>query len=134
VADLYKERLGSFQFKMKLPEEDIQIQADAAYLREALHNLLQNAIDASTEGEKIILKLEREFKNINVSVTDFGEGMTDQTINAARLPYFTTKDQGTGLGLAIVEKSVNELKGQLFIESQSGYGTTVTIALPDRKS
>jgi len=133
VADLYKERLANFQFEMKLPNEEIRTMTDAAYLREALHNLLQNAIDASSEGEKIILKLQREFKYINISVTDFGEGMTDRTINAARLPYFTTKDQGTGLGLAIVEKSVNELKGRLLIESQSGFGTTVIIALPDRE-
>ena len=79
------------------------------------------------------MKLEREFKNIDISVTDFGEGMNDDTISSARLPYFTTKDRGTGLGLAIVEKSVNELDGRLLIESQSGYGTTVTIALPDRE-
>ncbi|MFZ5979575.1 MAG: ATP-binding protein [Candidatus Zixiibacteriota bacterium] len=133
IADLYRDRLAGYRFEKNLPAEEIVTLTDAAYLREALHNLLQNAIDASSGGDRIILKLEREFRKTNISVTDFGEGMNDTIVRSARLPYFTTKDHGTGLGLAIVEKSVNELNGQLLIESQSGYGTTVTIVLPDRE-
>ncbi|MBN1211213.1 MAG: HAMP domain-containing protein [candidate division Zixibacteria bacterium] len=130
VARLYEARLVKFDFVIDLPEREVIARVDTAYLREALHNLLQNAIDASTEGERIVVKLDALDERINISITDYGEGMSPQTVTSARLPYYTTKDRGTGLGLAIVEKSVNELGGQLFIESQSGFGTTVTITLP----
>jgi len=130
IAHLYEERLARYKFEVRLPEEDIICLVDAAYLREALHNLLQNAIDASPENERIIMSLETENDTLNLSVTDYGEGMAPQTVTAARLPYFTTREHGTGLGLAIVEKSVNELKGQLLIDSRRGRGTQVTISLP----
>ncbi|MDD5425064.1 MAG: ATP-binding protein [candidate division Zixibacteria bacterium] len=130
IAHLYEERLARYKFEVRLPEEDIISLVDAAYLREALHNLLQNAIDASPENERIIMSLETDNDTLNLSVTDYGEGMAPQTVTAARLPYFTTREHGTGLGLAIVEKSVNELKGQLLIESRRGRGTKVTISLP----
>lgn len=133
VTRLYEARPDKIDFVVNLPDRDVIARVDAAYLREALHNLLQNAIDASDEGERIVVNLDVLDDRVNIAITDYGEGMSPQAVTSARLPYFTTKDRGTGLGLAIVEKSVNELGGQLFIESKSGYGTTVTITLPYHK-
>jgi len=133
IADLYSENLKPFDFILKLPDHELTIQVDEAYVREALHNLLQNAIDACAEGESIALCLTATDNLVEISVSDTGVGMNPTTLASARLPYFTTRDKGTGLGLAIVEKSIGELGGQLQVRSGQGVGTTVTLTLPRRR-
>lgn len=130
IAELYRDRLAGISFTMALPENAIVVWTDAAYLREAVHNLLQNAIDACTENGRVHLALERGSSEVRLSVADNGAGMDAATLASARLPYFTTKEKGTGLGLAIAEKSISELGGRLTIESSKGLGTRVTIILP----
>ncbi|MCX6834816.1 MAG: ATP-binding protein, partial [candidate division Zixibacteria bacterium] len=97
---------------------------------EAVHNLLQNAIDACREGDRISVILVRSETTAEVAVIDTGAGMDEKTLASARLPYFTTKAKGNGLGLAIVERSMAELGGQLRVKSKPGEGTTVTLVLP----
>lgn len=133
VADLYKENLTPFEFTLDLAESETVLEVDEAYLREALHNLLQNAAEACREGDRIVLKMKVRKDWVEISVRDFGAGMDPATLASARLPYFTTRQKGTGLGLAIVEKSISELGGQLQVESGQNAGTTVTIMLPRRK-
>jgi nitrogen fixation/metabolism regulation signal transduction histidine kinase len=133
VAALYEEQMKAYRFEYLSAEKDIFGIVDPAYLREALHNVIQNAVDASREGDRIILKLAVENGRIEISLQDFGEGMDTETVASARLPYFTTKEQGSGLGLAIVEKSVSEMGGGLHVESIKGQGTTVCISLPQRE-
>ncbi len=127
TAALYRERLTPFDFVMNLPSESISVQTDASFVREALHNLLQNALDACQPDEQIELKLSRQSETIELSVRDSGSGMDPETLDSARLPYFTTKSKGNGLGLAIVERSMAELGGQLRVQSDKGTGTEVTL-------
>jgi nitrogen fixation/metabolism regulation signal transduction histidine kinase len=129
IADLYREQLAGRRFELVLPEADVHGAVDRAYLREALHNLLQNAIDATTSGDQIWLGLEASESRIRITVSDSGVGMDQATIAQARLPYFTTKKKGTGLGLAVVERSVDEMGGQLLVSSLSGEGSTVELVL-----
>lgn len=134
ISQLYESHLAPFGFKLELPEEDIHYQLDPTYFREALHNLLQNAVDASSPGDRIELKLTVGSDSVAISVTDTGCGMPSEVAASARMPYFTTKEKGNGLGLAIVEKIVNELGGRLLIESDEGQGTTATIELPRKRN
>ncbi len=129
VVRLYEEKLKIYRFQVILPSEKSLARTDASYLREALHNLLQNSIDACSEGQQISLELRSTPDRVDIIVSDSGKGMDTGTLAAARLPYFTTKEKGTGLGLAIVEKSISELGGQLQVTSQPGQGTRVTISL-----
>jgi nitrogen fixation/metabolism regulation signal transduction histidine kinase len=133
MATLYKEQLAAYDFALRLPSEKSYVKADETYFREGLHNLLQNAIDASEEGGKIIVELKRHRDSVDIVVQDFGKGMTDDVIASARMPYFTTKEKGSGLGLTIVEKTVTEMGGQLLINSREEQGTTVTMSLPRRE-
>jgi nitrogen fixation/metabolism regulation signal transduction histidine kinase len=130
IAQLYEPLLAPFDFRLELPEEEVQYRLDPTYFREALHNLLQNAVDASSPGGLIELKLAVGSDTVNILVTDTGCGMPSEVAASARIPYFTTKEKGDGLGLAIVEKTVNELGGRVLIESREGQGTTATIELP----
>lgn len=130
VIELYTQQLEPFDFETTLPATEITIPADRNYLREAMHNLLRNSIDACKPGDKIMVQLQTTGDHVEIIVGDTGSGMDEKTLLSARLPYFTTKKKGTGLGLAIVEKSISELGGQLKVVSQPGSGTTVTISLP----
>ena len=133
VFQLYTEELRPFEPRLDLPLEATWVVTDAAYMREAIHNLLQNAIDACRKGDRITVALTKNETTATIAVIDTGSGMDDKTLASARLPYFTTKAKGNGLGLAIVEKSMAELGGQLRVESKPGKGTTVTLVLPLRE-
>lgn len=130
IANLYKEHLADYHFSLELPHETIHAQVDPTYFREAVHNLLQNAVDASDKGGRIILALHGADARAVVTVRDFGKGMSNNVLSSARIPYFTTKEKGSGLGLAVVEKIIDELGGDLSIHSKERQGTTVTVSLP----
>ena len=130
IAKLYQEQLAVYAFTVKTPDEPVYVKIDPTYFRETLHNLLQNAIDASPKTSAISLELCGMSDRVDIIVQDFGQGMSSATISSARHPYFTTKQKGTGLGLAIVEKVVTETGGWLSIDSEEGQGTKVTISLP----
>ncbi|MEW6412090.1 MAG: ATP-binding protein [Candidatus Zixiibacteriota bacterium] len=130
TAKLYEEMLSGFNFRLELPTEDIVAKVDTTYFREVMNNLLQNSVDASTEGATIVLKLSVSGDKAIVEVRDCGKGMSAEIMASARIPYFTTKEKGSGLGLAIVEKVVSEMSGDLSIESIVGAGTTVRVSIP----
>ena len=130
TLELYAEKTRSLLFTAQLPDRALMVTSDAAYIREALHNLLQNALDACRDGDKLTVTLASNDQTIGIAVADSGPGMDAATLASARLPYFTTKAKGNGLGLAIVERSMAELSGQLRVESHPGEGTTVTLVLP----
>lgn len=130
IAELYREELAPYDFKLHLPEEEIYYNLDEVYFREAIHNLLLNAIDATKEGNEIGIRLDEDSKNIKITISDTGSGIDPDKLKSVRMPYFTTKNKGTGLGLAVVEKTVNELKGSLVIQSEVNKGTSITMFLP----
>jgi len=121
---------------------------DAAGLESALVNLMVNARDAMPRGGSItistqLIKLDSDFPPVQsgelkagfhacISVSDTGEGMSQQTLEHVFEPFFTTKPRGkgTGLGLAMVYGFVKQSHGSVRIYSELGYGTTVTLYLP----
>lgn len=92
------------------------IQGDPQQLRQVLHNLLQNAQDATTSAghadseHPVILKTQwlAAAQRVRMSVQDSGTGFPENILKRAFEPYVTTKDKGTGLGLAVVKKIADE--------------------------
>jgi PAS domain S-box-containing protein len=108
-----------------------QVRGIAGELREALLNLVQNALDAMQTGGTLGIRTSVENDQVELAVADSGVGMTAEVRERAFEPFFTTKGQkGTGLGLAEVYGIVKRHRGQVEIESQQGTGTTVRIRLP----
>jgi signal transduction histidine kinase len=108
-----------------------RVQGDPAELREALCNLIFNAVDAMPEGGTIRIRTMGTQEKIRLEVQDNGTGMSAETRQRCLEPYFTTKgSQGTGLGLAMVYGIVRRHAGELAIESEPGKGTTFIIDLP----
>ena len=107
---------------------------DPAELREALANLVFNAIDAMPSGGTITLRTRRQKEWIVMEISDTGMGMSKEVRRKCLDPFFTTKgERGTGMGLAMVYGIVERHRGTLHIESAEGRGTTFVISLPQHE-
>lgn len=105
------------------------LSGDPGLLRESLENLLRNAAEALPDGGKVTVKTGwRGRSHVFLSVQDDGVGMDART-RERLTEFYTTKPGGTGLGLAFVRRVAETHGGELRIDSQSGRGTTVTVAL-----
>ncbi len=110
---------------------DTTVRGWAPALREAITNLVFNAVDALPDGGTILLGALQEADRVLVTVTDSGIGIPAEAMAHVFEPFFTTKgERGTGLGLAIVYGIVERHQGTVSISSPPGRGTTVTLALP----
>ena len=111
-----------------------RILGDAAELREALLNLVLNAVDAMPAGGTLTIAgqaVPGAPAWVDVTVSDTGIGMSEEVRQRAIDPFFTTKGvQGTGLGLSVVYATVIRYGGRMDIASAPGQGTTVTLRLP----
>lgn len=103
---------------------------DRERIRQAVVNLLQNALHTSTEGGQVRLFAVSNQQNLHIGVQDWGEGITEENLDRVFIPFYTTKPQGTGLGLAITRRIVRGHGGDLLVESSPGKGTTFTMILP----
>lgn len=104
---------------------------ELAPLREALMNLLLNAMDAMPDGGRATIRTWAEGNRVRCAVIDTGAGMSDEVRRQALQPFFTTKGpKSTGLGLSVAYGAVQRYGGALEIDSAPGRGTTVTVSLP----
>lgn len=111
-----------------------RIGGDPLLLRQAIDNLVNNAVQAMPSGGTLTISLELGDEPrrpmVHVIISDTGEGMDTVVRKRALDPFFTTRPAGTGLGLAIVARVVDAHGGQLTIRSAPGAGTEVAMALP----
>lgn len=107
------------------------IYTDINLVEQCLLNVLQNAIQASDEDQKIQITFSGRKKALQVMIRDFGKGISEKQLASVFKPFFSTKEKGTGLGLAITRRLTEHLGGTIHIESQVDGGTTVTLIFPD---
>jgi two-component system sensor histidine kinase HydH len=103
---------------------------DPKQLHEVLINLFKNALEALPRGGELTIASRVRDQQVEIGVSDTGEGMSPEVAAQIFQPYFTTKEKGTGLGLAICQNIVQEHGGCLLVESTPGAGSTFTIQLP----
>jgi nitrogen-specific signal transduction histidine kinase len=115
----------------------LEILGDEVELRDALTNLVFNAVDAMPEGGTLTLTTGVRRGNdtmpgISIEVSDTGIGMDEETRRRCMEPFFTTKgERGTGLGLASVFGMLRRHDADFEIDSAPGIGTTVRMIFPD---
>jgi nitrogen fixation/metabolism regulation signal transduction histidine kinase len=116
VLGLYASAQEQGQLQAQLEEQLPAIEGDATQLRQVIHNLVQNALDAVDERPdglvQVVTEAARddagELRAVRLKVSDNGGGFGDKVLKRAFEPYVTTKSKGTGLGLAVVKKIADE--------------------------
>lgn len=125
-----------------------RIVADEALIRQAIRNLLMNAIEsfggrlpgapdsgAGTPARRVVVRGEARQGpegGIRLVVEDNGSGIAPDDLPRIFTPFFTTKERGTGLGLALVQKTAVVHDGQVEVRSEPGQGASFTLVLPAR--
>jgi len=142
VLDLYLVSNSETDFSITLDPSNPMIEADTGRLRQLLHNLIKNALEANLESktgqQRIYLMTrcaeEHACRYVELKITDTGPGIADEMFDQLFEPYVTTKPKGSGLGLAIVKKIVEEHGGMIFAENADNAGASIVIRLPVKKS
>jgi PAS domain S-box-containing protein len=132
LAGLLRAELESrdVSLNLELDEALPAIPIDFQLLRQALHNLVKNAMEAIEGRGVITIRSRADADQVVLEVADTGKGIPRDRLNTIFEPYFTTKPSGTGLGLTIVYRIVREHQGDLTVESPSGEGAVFRITLP----
>jgi two-component system, sporulation sensor kinase E len=107
-----------------------ELQLDLKYMKQALLNIVKNAISAMPEGGCLRVETVARDDHVELSISDTGVGIPEENMTKIFEPYFTTKDFGSGLGLTLVYKIIKEHQGEINLESREGEGTSFTITLP----
>ncbi|HSD30040.1 MAG TPA: ATP-binding protein, partial [Vicinamibacteria bacterium] len=103
---------------------------DPAQLRQALDNLVRNAVEATPAGGLVSLAARREDDGHAIEVRDTGRGIEPDQLPRIFDLYFTTKPEGTGVGLAVTQQIVTAHGGTIEVDSRPGAGTAMTVRLP----
>lgn len=127
------------EIRLDIAPDAPDVTIDPADLDRISANLIVNARDAMPDGGRLDIRVFRrppgpagESDLVVLEFSDTGEGMPPETVSAAFHPFFTTRAQhgGTGLGLSTVLAIVSDYQGEVKVESESGFGTTIRITLP----
>ncbi|MBD3182891.1 HAMP domain-containing protein [Candidatus Poribacteria bacterium] len=125
--DLYTGLPENIKLNLDISDNLPQIMADKDQIRQVLHNLIGNAVDAMDDGGELSVRLYKDNDEVIIKVADTGCGMSEEVRQKMFTPYFTTKETGTGLGMAITAQIIEEHGGSISIESEEGKGTEVIL-------
>ena len=111
-------------------EGDAVIEADPRRLKEALLNLVANAIEATPPGGTVEVEVRPAGEEASIFIHDTGRGMPAETLRRIGTPFFTTREEGTGLGVVLARSVIAQHGGSLRYDSEPGRGTRVSVTLP----
>ena len=136
VVELYRTASPAVHFETSLGQPLVPVHADPNRLRQLLHNLVKNAVEACSDGGEPRVRVETRLDGasdgtmVELSVHDSGTGFLDDDVDRVFDPYVTSKPRGTGLGLAIVKKIVEEHGGAVSAGNAPGGGARIAVRLP----
>lgn len=126
--DLPQERGVVIDVRAELPAGLPRILGTESDIRDALTNLIFNAVDAMPDGGTLTLRTRQASQAVELEVRDTGAGMDEETRRRCIEPFFTTKgERGTGMGLAMVYGMAQRHDAQIEIDSTLGVGTAVRV-------
>jgi len=117
-------------FELRVEEALPAIRFDAAKLKQALHNLINNALEVMGPGGSLAVLLEPAQGGIFLRIRDTGPGIPPERQALIFEPFYTTKGEGTGLGLAITHNIVSEHGGRIEVQSVPGEGACFSLWFP----
>lgn len=111
-------------------QDEIPVLIDVNLFKQALLNLMINAVQAMPSGGELILQLARRGEEALLEVTDTGTGMDPSQRRRIFDPFYSTKGRGMGLGLPTTRRIILEHDGTIRVDSEPGKGTRFTVTLP----
>jgi signal transduction histidine kinase len=112
---------------------EAQAEADPRRIREALHNLISNGLEACAKGGRVEIEISERDSTAQIAVRDSGCGMSRSVLERLGTAFFTTRPEGTGLGVVMARAAFTQHGGALVYQSEEGGGTTVIGTLPLRQ-
>ncbi|WP_204101467.1 PAS domain-containing sensor histidine kinase [Occallatibacter savannae] len=141
VLAIFGRRLESRSIRLELDiPAGIQFLGSSGEIRQVLCNLVGNALDASSHGDRIVVRARRistddSRSRINISVADSGSGIARENLKKIFEPFFTSKvGVGTGLGLWVSKQLVERNAGTIRVRSRVGQGTVFRLSFPQGES
>jgi two-component system nitrogen regulation sensor histidine kinase NtrY len=135
VLDLYAGSNPRVEVGVEVRRGPVEARVDPGQYRQALGNLVKNALEVMPDGGRLRVSVERvlppERPGARVSVTDTGPGLPVEVRGRVFEPYVTTKRGGSGLGLAIVHRIASDHGGSVDVETAEGRGTTFRLFFPE---
>ena len=132
IVDSLRQRsdCSHIQFPSKLGES-VDISADAVLLKQAITNLIENAVHAygGARGE-VAISVEPDGNFARIRVSDHGSGIHPDNLEKIFTPFYSSRPSGTGLGLPLARRIVDLHGGSITVDSQVGRGTVFCITLP----
>lgn len=130
VLDVLAGRADQGGVTMTLEGGAAAVQGDGRRLKEALINLVANALEATPSGGTVALRVKNGGNTVVLEVKDSGRGIAPDDLERIGTPFFTTREKGTGLGVVLAQGVIQQHGGTLSYASTLGRGTTATIILP----
>ncbi|MDR2150178.1 MAG: PAS domain-containing protein [Spirochaetaceae bacterium] len=121
---------AQIEFRLMLEDTLADIEFDDRYIKQALLNLIKNAIAAMPQGGLLTITTQMHDTEVILTVSDTGIGIPEENMAKIFEPYFTTKTTGSGIGLTLVYKIIREHNGEIMVKSQLGEGSSFIITLP----
>ena len=139
IIDLYQEQESKINITFDIDSDDLKFDADPGRIRQIIHNLVRNSIEAIPEDIAGTISVNvkqcdiNNIKMIEICIEDNGSGFDKNSLGQIFDPYVTSKSKGTGLGLAIVKKLVEEHMGFIEAENAKKQGAVIKIFLPENE-
>jgi signal transduction histidine kinase len=120
----------SVKIEMESPARTATIMGDPLLLKEALGNVIDNAVQAVDIGGRVVIRLELHGDRAEISVIDDGPGIPEKLRDKIFTPFISSKPSGTGLGLALTRKIINLHGGSIGFDPVAEPGSVCRISLP----
>ncbi len=135
VVELAAHAVGAkgVHIRLSLPAQAALVECDPEQIKQALLNLLLNAIQASPDPGEIMVAAHRENDRIYIEVVDEGGGVDPDAMDKIFDPFYTTRPDGTGLGLSVVHQIVQQHGGLITAKCRSPRGSNFQMMLPVRQ-
>ena len=120
------------QLRLRKHSQHVAANVDARLLKQAVLNLMINAVQAMPEGGDLMLSLVVDPRHATIDVIDTGPGIPPDVAEKIFQAYYTTKRGGSGIGLAMAKRIAEEHGGRIAVRSEVGKGSDFSIRLPLR--
>jgi signal transduction histidine kinase len=125
-----KDRGPTILFEKTVPSDLPRLKGDAEQIRQALLNLVLNALQATPPGGSVEISARLEGDHFVIAVVDHGGGIPESARGRIFDPFFTTRENSMGLGLPVAQHIIAEHGGRITVESHADKGTCASIQLP----